>query len=411
MKQIVFGVFIFLSVFVYVYTIKVCETFIQYDEPNNKHCYDDPDSELNVTQIAKRRNYNVEEHFVTTTDGYILFLARIYKNQNNNSPIILGHTMLQPCVSWVNRPEKSLAFFLADQGFEVWIPSFRASQYSLRHKTLTINDDDFWKFSFYELGVYDLSALSKFVKKTTGRKALYVGYSTGSTASYVYASHSPREAKENLQGIISFSPAAYVKDMKSLFRYLLPLVPFIRPLVYQFGHGGLFPDLKLLRAFCTGNSFLMILCETTKVPFFGDNYPQLDPTYLPFVGGVNHDTFAVELANNLADIQKYDKFMANDYGRDENLKKYGESTPPIFKLSNIQVPVVLFWGENDWVATKPNVDRLYSELSENVRCGKIKVKDNKWNYNNFLEGKNIIPLLYTPLLETIQTLMAGKCLT
>nr|XP_023019892.1 lipase 3-like [Leptinotarsa decemlineata] len=153
----------------------------------------------------------------------------------------------------------------------------------------------------------------------------------------------------------------------------------------------------------------MILCETTKVPFFGDNYPQLDPTYLPFVGGVNHDTFAVELANNLADIQKYDKFMANDYGRDENLKKYGESTPPIFKLSNIQVPVVLFWGENDWVATKPNVDRLYSELSENVRCGKIKVKDNKWNYNNFLEGKNIIPLLYTPLLETIQTLMAGKC--
>ena len=45
--------------------------------------------------------------------------------------------------------------------------------------------------------------------------------------------------------------------------------------------------------------------------------------------------------------QKFQKF---DYGSVINYQKYGQTSPPEFNLTNIQIPVGLFIGRNDHIA-------------------------------------------------------------
>jgi pimeloyl-ACP methyl ester carboxylesterase len=40
-------------------------------------------------------------------------------------------------------------------------------------------------------------------------------------------------------------------------------------------------------------------------------------------------------------------FSQYDYGLMENMKRYGSSTPPNYNWRNVNVPVLLFWGNND----------------------------------------------------------------
>jgi len=101
------------------------------------------------------QGYPLEEHFVTTSDGYVLGLFRIPRgatdaaaapgpssggsrgsgsssssssasSSNPSStcrpPVLLLHGVLDSSAAWVlNRPEQSLGFILADAGYDVWL--------------------------------------------------------------------------------------------------------------------------------------------------------------------------------------------------------------------------------------------------------------------------------------------------
>jgi len=46
------------------------------------------------------------------------------------------------------------------------------------------------------------------------------------------------------------------------------------------------------------------------------------------------------------------KFQEFDYGRYENVKRYGQEHPPEYDLTKVTAPVGLFWSDNDWLAVK-----------------------------------------------------------
>lgn len=56
---------------------------------------------------------------------------------------------LQDGITWLlNPPAQSLAFILADNGFEVWLANTRGTKYSLGHTSLISNNSVFLKNNF-----------------------------------------------------------------------------------------------------------------------------------------------------------------------------------------------------------------------------------------------------------------------
>ena len=69
---------------------------------------------------------------------------------------------------------------LADAGFDVWIGNNRGTYFGRRHQTLDPdNDNEFWNFSFVELGRYDVKGEIDYIRKQTGIKVGYIGHSQG----------------------------------------------------------------------------------------------------------------------------------------------------------------------------------------------------------------------------------------
>ena len=65
-------------------------------------------------QLIRSHGYSVEEHEVTTSDGYNLVLHRI---PNAGPPVFLGHCLVGSSAIWAFGPRNnSLAYMLADAG-------------------------------------------------------------------------------------------------------------------------------------------------------------------------------------------------------------------------------------------------------------------------------------------------------
>lgn len=94
---------------------------------------------------------------VKTEDGYLLTLFRIpYGIKNNNSDVkekpvaFLFHGLFLSGEDWVALgPEKSLAFILADAGYDVWLGNARGNMHSRKHvKYNPTWNGKFWDFRF-----------------------------------------------------------------------------------------------------------------------------------------------------------------------------------------------------------------------------------------------------------------------
>ena len=61
-----------------------------------------------------------------------------------------------------------------------------------------------------------------------------------------------------------------------------------------------------------------------------------------------------------------ENFEMYDYGDAGNLQHYNQTKPPVYNLSDINVPVYLHAGAYDELADPTDVDRLNFELSEST---------------------------------------------
>ncbi|KAI8434031.1 hypothetical protein MSG28_012182 [Choristoneura fumiferana] len=111
------------------------------------------DATLNFTGLGQKYGHEVEEHSVVTEDGYILTVFRIPSKRK--TPVMLMHGTSDSSDSYIIRGNRSLAIYLANEGYDVWAVNGRGNHYSRRHVKLDPDTDpEFWDFTFHERGIF-----------------------------------------------------------------------------------------------------------------------------------------------------------------------------------------------------------------------------------------------------------------
>ena len=136
--------------------------------------------------------YTWEPIKLKTDDGWTLTTFHITGKRGEEevergedlNPVIVNHGQSMDSVSLVlgkplQREHLPLPMQLYDRGFDVYLPNNRGTQYSQVHDTLTVDDPEFWKFSWAEMGMYDAVSNVRMVKERTGKKVSWVGVSQG----------------------------------------------------------------------------------------------------------------------------------------------------------------------------------------------------------------------------------------
>ena len=134
------------------------------------------DAKKSINQIIQGYKYPFERHYYETEDGHINMCIRIPGPKGSNVEelfkrgppkrpvVILQHGLMDSCAGWVLNGESSLAFMLADLGYDVWMNNSRGNRYSRHHVYLDPDGGDkdkeqFWDYSFEEMAKYDQPAL------------------------------------------------------------------------------------------------------------------------------------------------------------------------------------------------------------------------------------------------------------
>lgn len=140
-------------------------------------------------------------------------------------PILLQHGLMQCSEAWLvedrdrraegkPRTRRSLAFFLAEAGFDVWLSNVRGNKYSQSHTTLPVESDAFWNFSLDDFATYDLPAVvDHIIEHTNGfAKVGYVGFSQGTAMCFAgLSTNSALNSK--ISCFVALSPAVAVKGL------------------------------------------------------------------------------------------------------------------------------------------------------------------------------------------------------
>ncbi|XP_045882240.1 gastric triacylglycerol lipase isoform X3 [Meles meles] len=310
---------------------------------------------MNISQMITYWGYPSEEYDVITEDGYILGINRIPYGKKNSENIgrrpvaFLQHGLLTSATNWIsNLPNNSLAFILADAGYDVWLGNSRGNTWARRNLYFSPDSVEFWAFSFDEMAKYDLPATIDFILKKTGQEKLhYVGHSQGTTIGFIAFSTNPKLAKR-IKTFYALAPVATVKYTKTLLNklMLLPSTIFKSRLDVYLSHNP------------AGTS----------------------------VQDVLHWSQAV----------KSGEFQAFDWGSPAlNMLHFHQPTPPYYNLTDMHVPIAVWNGGNDLLADPRDVDHLLSKLPNLIYHRKIP----PYNHLDFIWAMDAPQVLYNEIVS------------
>ena len=163
---------------------------------------------------------------MTTEDGYELTVFRIpglsseaEPTNTTKPPILMQHGILDSANCWiVNYAEVAPAFVAARAGYDVWLGNSRGNTYSLGHTTLDPDHDEkeYWNFSWFEMGKYDLPAVIDYIQSSTGgQKVAYIGHSQGTTQMFTGLATNQDYFKDKVPLFVALGPVTKISHTGS----------------------------------------------------------------------------------------------------------------------------------------------------------------------------------------------------
>lgn len=424
-----------------------------YTPINNYQC-----NPMNLSFLINSHTYKIEHHQVITSDGYILTMHRIFipipeTNPNQTTfetettppltapkkPILLLHGMLLSSDTWfLGGQNKSLGYYLVDNGFDVWLGNTRGNKYSQSHTNPSITPEEFFSFSLDEGGTLDIEAYYKYIlEKTMTQKLTLCGYSNGGLQAIMGLSDSSTTAyiNEKTERLIMIAPAIYMSYSQDSFQSQEFIDDFVNKSkemkIYNVNCGNSNGDqqhLELMKYMRKRHSFKMEKMDVAKFDNKTDGMLKLGfCDVLNYIFGshqccgsrgtklilgdgtsVNCLYHYFQLLNHGVKIPLISKF---DFGEKGNLERYQSEKPPAYNVENIKVKVDVILGGRDLTCNyqsaetfaykvngiDPN-DDFDKKISEKKKLVNVHVLED-WLHATFLAPKN--PKLFFDILDQI----------
>ena len=211
-----------------------------------------PDADFSFEKICLLNGFETETHFVTTEDGYINTLHRVYKDSpvteskaedgtvvsKNKPKVYMQHGLIDSSDSYIiNTKENAQAFVAAEAGYDVWLGNNRGNKYSKQHLWLSTSNYKFWEHSFPEMAKYDMPAFFTYIRNHTEMskddKFTYIGHSQGTTQMLYKMAKEPEFIRDNVNLFIGLAPFMIPHSFFSVKRFS-NFIEFITPLLYYF---------------------------------------------------------------------------------------------------------------------------------------------------------------------------------
>ncbi|EIE26467.1 hypothetical protein COCSUDRAFT_39557 [Coccomyxa subellipsoidea C-169] len=107
--------------------------------------------------VIRQAGYPLEEHTVTTSDGYVLQMERMPRRDARDC-VFFMHGILDTSMGWVsNGVTGSQAFAAYDQGFDVWLGNSRSNPPRVHIDSARMGST-YWHYTVNELGMEDVAA-------------------------------------------------------------------------------------------------------------------------------------------------------------------------------------------------------------------------------------------------------------
>ncbi|KAG9510711.1 Lipase member K [Fragariocoptes setiger] len=362
--------------------------------------------------LLARAGFKYEVYNITTDDGYILQLIHIInplvsRNNLRRLPVLMQCPLLvtsgiflapsldetQPVAypsnnqplsdnprEWTSS-NRSLALFLANNGFDMWLGCNRgcdANNMGLDEtKASPRARANYYSYSIDDFARFDLSAnVDGVLNKTGAKKLLQVGFSQGTLISFMRLATTDIANDTFSSKIHTFVAMAPVAGRMSLSPLQLPLravVAAIYPVLYPIflNNPVLTPELSRLVITVTlslyenlpgGEAIIQLIGSLLGGPSLNMQFDRVIVGQVPLNGHGNQLAHFAQLIM----INQAAKF---DYGPIENLQRYNNSlVTPKYDFTKIRLnqSIALFAGTNDALAPLDNVGYLRSVLQNNV---------------------------------------------
>ena len=333
-------------------------------------------------------NLNLEEASIVTKDRYINSIWVLTSNDpwnRNGKSVILQHGLLDGSWTWLILGQDSLAKKLCDEGYRVYLPNSRGTQFSRSHLDFDSSlNSDYWNFSFDQIAEFDLPAIINYIKERDQvEQVYYIGHSQGTLIYFLAYINNPEFMEKNIKKFVALGT---VPNVNNAPHFLIKLFQKIKILnIYPFKNFLAFPKEigRVIAPFCS--SIGKTLCVSILSKAFGGfhetgriDYDRLAKTIFLYEPG------GTSLQNMKHWIQVYTakRLQKYDYGsKSQNKKHYGTEYPPVYDLSKFNgysIPSLMSTSDADPFANPQ--DTL--EFIENIDNKNIITLLNLRNYNH-----------------------------
>lgn len=348
--------------------------------------------------------YPCESHSVPTADGFVLNVIRIPPKSGKGYPVYLQHGLLDSAVTWVANanPFQNLGCILHDAGYDVYMSNARGNHYSMNNTHYPQSDPMFWKMIDMDwMARYDLPAVIDFALATSQHSTVtYVGHSQGGMMGFAAFSHWNKDYASKVDLFIGLAPACYVGHTTSFLVRLLADLD-VATIFEIFGQTTFLSNDWLLRQLGKFCADLGQLCPDFLDIMCGDGNPaNVNQSQIGTI--LRYDPGGTSV-NNMIHWQqevKSGKFQTHDYGSDENMIFYNQSTAPEYDLTQMTGPkTVIFSGANDALADPQDVALIVEKVPSTTLLQSTVIPG--FAHLDFVWGLDAYSLLYPQILSLI----------